>query len=278
MQTPVESEAKSHALVLVHDANRPGKPKSGRAFRLVLPLIYAGMGVALGTLTGVGIAFSTVPASATGAVRHSIPAVSAIQKPEVASQTKDAAEQSEGRPSLIRVAAQTNRPQSASRAEVAAQSSAASQAERKEDQALSERGKKTNEEKAPESSISSPPARQRKHVAHPLDVPGREVLASMAETEPEVLNTEQLSADTDAAASDFYSEGDMTVANYDAAGGTIVTSDGRVFVVGQTVSMSNATSWEDYRSSVHYRCGEGGNCTLIRDGAIAPNARLVQAI
>lgn len=40
----------------------------------------------------------------------------------------------------------------------------------------------------------------------------------------------------------FYSEGDATVADYSAAGGgTIVTDDGRTFLIGTTVTASNAT-------------------------------------
>ncbi len=73
----------------------------------------------------------------------------------------------------------------------------------------------------------------------------------------------------------FYSEGDATVASYDAAGDTIQTDDGRTFVVGATVSVSTAASWEDYRANVHYRCDQGGKCTLTRAGVIALNARLI---
>lgn len=72
----------------------------------------------------------------------------------------------------------------------------------------------------------------------------------------------------------FYSEGDATVANYDAAGDTIETADGKIFVVGATVSASNAASWDDYRANVHYRCDQNGHCSLTRNGVIALNARL----
>jgi hypothetical protein len=72
----------------------------------------------------------------------------------------------------------------------------------------------------------------------------------------------------------FYSEGDATVVSYDATGDTITTDDGRTFVIGATVSASNAVSWQDYRSNVHYRCDQNGNCSLVRTGVIALNARL----
>jgi hypothetical protein len=73
----------------------------------------------------------------------------------------------------------------------------------------------------------------------------------------------------------FYSEGDATVISYDAAGDTITTDDGRTFTIGATVSASNAVSWQDYRSNVHYRCDQNGNCSLVRTGVIALNAKLM---
>jgi hypothetical protein len=73
----------------------------------------------------------------------------------------------------------------------------------------------------------------------------------------------------------FYSEGDATVVGYNAADGTIQTDDGRSFAIGDTVSASNAITWQDYRSNVHYRCDQNGNCSLVRTGVIALNAKLL---
>jgi hypothetical protein len=73
----------------------------------------------------------------------------------------------------------------------------------------------------------------------------------------------------------FYSEGDATVVSYDAAGDTITTDDGRTFVIGSTVSVSHAQTWQDYRANVHYRCDQNGNCSLVRTGVIALNAKLL---
>jgi hypothetical protein len=73
----------------------------------------------------------------------------------------------------------------------------------------------------------------------------------------------------------FFSEGDATVVDYDATLGTILTDDGRTFVVGPTVAMSGAPSWNDYRSNVHYRCDQGGKCSLMRNGVIALDAKLI---
>jgi hypothetical protein len=73
----------------------------------------------------------------------------------------------------------------------------------------------------------------------------------------------------------FYSEGDATVVDYNAVSGTIETDDGRSFQIGATVSASNAVPWGDYHANVHYRCDQNGNCTLIRTGVVALNARLI---
>jgi hypothetical protein len=73
----------------------------------------------------------------------------------------------------------------------------------------------------------------------------------------------------------FFSEGDAAVVDYDATLDTILTSDGRTFVLGPTVSMSSAASWNDYRDNVHYRCDQGGKCTLTRSGVVALNAKLI---
>ena len=84
-----------------------------------------------------------------------------------------------------------------------------------------------------------------------------------------------LSLDDTVKAQMFYSEGDATVISYNAAGDTLQTDDGRTFAVGATVSVSSATSWQDYHANVHYRCDQGGHCTLTRTGVIALNARLI---
>jgi hypothetical protein len=73
----------------------------------------------------------------------------------------------------------------------------------------------------------------------------------------------------------FFSEGDATVVDFDSTLGSILTDDGRTFVLGATVAMSSATSWNDYRANVHYRCDQGGKCTLTRNGVIALNAKLI---
>lgn len=112
-------------------------------------------------------------------------------------------------------------------------------------------------------------------VAHPLTKPPRVVLASLSVDISAPSEDDPLNLEGDVKPPTFYSEGDLTIADYDAAKGTIQTIDGRTFVLGLTISTADATGWEDYRSSVHYRCSQEGSCTLTRSGVVAPNARLI---
>lgn len=72
----------------------------------------------------------------------------------------------------------------------------------------------------------------------------------------------------------FMIEGDATVADFDATTGLVETHEGKSFSIGNAVSATNVTSWQDYAGHVHYRCDPGGNCTLSRAGVVVPNARL----
>jgi hypothetical protein len=64
-------------------------------------------------------------------------------------------------------------------------------------------------------------------------------------------------------------EGDVTVASYDVAMGTIGTYEGSNFVLDKTGSENGAIPWDDYPFNVHYRCDGSGNCTLVHRGATA---------
>jgi hypothetical protein len=128
------------------------------------------------------------------------------------------------------------------------------------------------------------PMQKQTSTDNPLaaSVPAALPLATPAQPQPPVapsaapLNSVSLSSGLDAGFKPlpFYSEGDATVVSYDATGDTITTDDGRSFVIGSTVSESHAISWQDYRSNVHYRCDQSGNCSLVRTGVIALNAKL----
>jgi hypothetical protein len=73
----------------------------------------------------------------------------------------------------------------------------------------------------------------------------------------------------------FFSEGDATVADFDASKGTIETYEGRTFVLGATAAASAPESLQDSGSSVHYRCDQSGSCTLSQAGQIMQNVRMM---
>lgn len=104
--------------------------------------------------------------------------------------------------------------------------------------------------------------------------PNPEEQAAKLPARPSALNPTQWSLDTPPSAS-LYTEGVLTVSDYSPTTRTIETSDGKTFVLGTTVASGNATSWDTYRSDVHYRCDQNGSCVLMRAGVVAPDARLI---
>jgi hypothetical protein len=138
-----------------------------------------------------------------------------------------------------------------------------------------EPGKNPTAEKDLSLPVAPNEAQPRKRPAHPVRVQPRTVLASAPEVIPPPMDDEQLVSAGETKSPGFYSEGDLTVADYNATAGTIQTTDGRTFVLGTTVQASNSTSWDDVNSSVHYRCDQEGSCTLERAGAVAPNAKVI---
>jgi hypothetical protein len=73
----------------------------------------------------------------------------------------------------------------------------------------------------------------------------------------------------------FFSEGDATVADFDASQGRIETYDGRTFVLSDSTTAAAGTSLQDSGSSVHYRCNQSGSCTLMQAGLVMQNVRLM---
>ncbi len=92
---------------------------------------------------------------------------------------------------------------------------------------------------------------------------------------PAPLNAAQLGLNAPPGSSSLYTEGMLTVSDYSASTRTIQTSDGKTFVLGTTVAVGDATSWETYRSKLRYRCDENGSCVLMRAGVVAPDAKLI---
>jgi hypothetical protein len=117
------------------------------------------------------------------------------------------------------------------------------------------------------------------HVAKPIAIPVarpvRQTLAGAPAAASTALDAEQPGLDAAAKPAALYTEGDLTVADFDATDGTLQASDGRIFVLGTTIAASYAASWDSYHSLVHYRCDQSGSCVLMRAGAVAPNARLI---
>jgi len=72
----------------------------------------------------------------------------------------------------------------------------------------------------------------------------------------------------------FMIEGDVTVADYDATAGTIETHEGKTFSISAAAGNGSVAAWQDSSVNVHYRCDQGGNCTLFHGGVVVPNARL----
>lgn len=112
-------------------------------------------------------------------------------------------------------------------------------------------------------------------ISMPVAEPVRHQVASAPLAASTALDPTLSSLDGAARPSSLHTEGVLTIANYDVTTGTLQASDGRTFVLGTTVAASYATSWDDYRSGVHYRCDQNGSCMLMRAGAVAPNARLI---
>jgi hypothetical protein len=242
----------------------PSSPRSP-LFRLAIPMLYAAMGISLGTLAGVCAAFATVPAGAQTATRQN-PGSDAAANSQLAAAVPAVANPST--PSSDPVESKANQATSVD------SSTNPPTRERRPAEALAV--------SSPEPVVQSNQANQSasveqshtKSAARPEDLSTNAELAS-APVAPSVSLDEQSSAADEAKSSGFYSEGDLTVADYDATAGTIETSDGRTFVIGTTVGVSNASSWQDYRSNVHYKCGQNGSCMLTRQGAVAPNAKLI---
>jgi len=73
----------------------------------------------------------------------------------------------------------------------------------------------------------------------------------------------------------FFSEGDATIADFNAAMGTIETYEGKTFMIGTTAAALATGSLQDSGLSIHYRCDQGGTCTLTQAGQIMQNVRLM---
>jgi len=260
----------------VEEFRTPAAKRPTSVFRVALPLVYAGMGVALGTLTGVGLAFVSVPASASVSSSDSIPVMPVSSGPVSAAQTIHGSHPA----AVLRIAEEKgssngNESRGGSRSASSAPEAKNGAKQNPLPEGQVEPGKEPEVEKDTNLAPIPNSVLQRKHVAHPVKVQSRTVMASVPEVIDVPTDNDQLASADEPKPPTFYSEGDLTVADYNASAGTIQTSDGRTFELGTTVRVSSSTTWDDYRSSVHYRCDQEGSCMLIRAGAVAANAKVI---
>ena len=240
------------------------------------------MGVALGTLTGMTMALITVPVDAS-VVTDATPSSAVVASTNNSQVVVTAPAKDAPQPAVVRVAEDVKSTSENATASAVSNGPADASTSNNQEKAIPSPKLQNTPSKAPAAEANPNtqvlPAESlpRRHVAHPVTMPVRTVLASTPEVVEVSLDNEQLSMvdEPKPATATFYSEGDLTVADYNPTAGTIETSDGRTFVLGTTVSATSATSWDDYRSSIHYRCDQGGSCMLMRAGAVAPNAKLI---
>jgi hypothetical protein len=234
-------------------------------FRMAVPMLYAAMGASLGTLAGVATAFMSVPMASAASVDNDsgIAQMAALVLPSAEARANSA-----------------NSNDSAVE-QPAVQEPAAHRAIKVEPVTAVEpartKAPAIDKVAAPAAAPAPSETRPARHLAHPITRPLRTEMADSPDPAPT-----QIEMDTDQIASvdvikspTFYSEGDLTVADYNAEEGTIQTSDGRTFELGETVSMGNTVAWDQYRSNVHYRCEQDGSCVLQRDGVVTINSRQI---
>jgi hypothetical protein len=121
------------------------------------------------------------------------------------------------------------------------------------------------------TAVSSHAQHQAGQIALPTD--SARVLA--AYNVPAEAPASSAAVETSATDAKFYSEGDVTVADFDASSGRIETYEGRTFAVGTAAGASAAAVLQDSGSNVHYRCDQGGTCTLTQAGMVMHNVRLL---
>jgi hypothetical protein len=243
-------------------------------------MLFAAMGVSLGTLAGVATAFVSVPMASAAAVTDSnsapvqMAALAAPTAPAPAASTSSASNQASTQPAAVE-------PATADPVEVepVAVDPQVHRAIKVEDAPAAEgaRAKTPSVDKTSTPETDPAETQPAKHLAHPVTRPLRTEVAAAPEVQPEQIEMviDQPAPVEEAKSSTFYSEGDITVENYDAALGTIETTDGRTFELGETVTTGNTVAWDQYRANVHYRCEQGGSCVLQREGAVTVNSKQI---
>jgi hypothetical protein len=265
--------------VIAANDRKQGKVPGVRKYRLAAPVLFAALGIILGTLTGLAVAILGTPTGATGISVVMANADSASPGHDTASgltqqahltlfaQTAHAGKCAMDAGRLAANAALTGTPKAIRVVDV--ERSASSQVNPGKTPA----GGKPSTIRA----VHRAHRQARRTITQPLISPAFIATANNSHVgQPLLIETDEpLNLNDEIKPSNFYIEGDLSVVEYDATADTIETSDGRTFVLGTTVAASNAAPWGEYRSSLHYKCSTTGSCALSRAGAIAPNARMI---
>jgi hypothetical protein len=254
---------RSTAIVLATPSRRTGMTAPQKVVRMAVPMLFAAMGVSMGTLAGVATAFVSIPAASAASVDNGNSG--SVQMAALVTPTQNAQMNS------------TNGNDAVAAQPAAVEDSPAHRATQMEQAPGMERARA----KTPSADKTTTPAtapsetRPAKHLAHPVNRPLRTEMATEPEVAPIEMDAEQSIPVEEAKSPAFVSEGDLTVADYNPDQGTIETSDGRTFELGETVSLGQTVAWDQYRSNVHYRCEQSGNCTLLRAGAVTINSKQI---
>jgi hypothetical protein len=230
---------------------------------MAVPMLFAAMGVSMGTLAGVATAFvsaSTASAASVDSGNNGTVQMAALVTPgdHGNANTSSGNDSAAAQPAVV-------------------EDSPAHRAAQKEQAPGVERARSKTPSVDKTSTPATAPSENRpaKRLAHPVNRPLRTEMATEPEVAPIEMDADQSIPVEQAKSSAFVSEGDLTVADYNPDQGTIETSDGRTFELGETVSMGQTVAWDQYRSNVHYRCEQSGNCTLQRAGAVTINSKQI---
>jgi hypothetical protein len=71
----------------------------------------------------------------------------------------------------------------------------------------------------------------------------------------------------------FSVEGDDMIVEFDVKSGVIVTKGRNTFVIDKTSAQSADPVWQEYPVSIHFRCSQSSNCTLMHAGVGALYAK-----
>jgi hypothetical protein len=111
-------------------------------------------------------------------------------------------------------------------------------------------------------------SRRAAQTRHRVELLSRAEIAELSPSSREVLTLAEPVTN-----SAFTVEGEVSIASYNSWEGVIDTYEGETFALDKTLTASNALSGDDIPSSLHYRCDQFQNCSVILDGQSMSNVR-----